>query len=321
MMDSTNNHYLQSEQWALAKHGSVWQDQTLVWQDQPLRTYVRSSPIGRIVFIPGFNPSPKSIADLTKILSTEYKSAVLCKLETCAPKNSELSSMLSENGWIKGRTTQYSHTVQFDLTKSAETLLKEMKKRARNEMNRAVNNGVFIRQLEVTEDELENMYKLLTSTASRKQFTVHDKHFLLTYWRAMHDAGMLRLFRAELNGQTLAQAVILVSKDGDRAWYKEGASTLFEPHLNAPRLVLWEIAQSLQKDGVKVFDLGGVPNPATHEQSRMKGIFTFKTAYSNNITAMMPVYELPLKPNRYKLWPKTELVLKKLAFKKGENWY
>lgn len=320
-MYSANNHYLQSEQWALARHGSVWEDQTLMWQQQPLRTYVRNSPIGSIVFIPGFHPLSDDIAEFTQFIKDNYPASVLCKLETCCPYSEELEASLKANGWQCGRTTQYSHTVQFDLTKTPQALLVEMKKRARNEMNRAINNSVTVHELEPTDSALKEMYQLLTSTANRKQFTVHDESFIFTYWGAMREAGMLRLFQATKDKQVLAAAVVLVSKDGQRAWYKEGASTLLEPQLNAPRLLLWEIAQILQKDGIQVFDLGGIPDPDTHEQSRMKGIFTFKTAYSNDITTMMPVYELPLKPTRYKLWPKTELVLKKLAYKKGENWY
>jgi serine/alanine adding enzyme len=320
-MQSLNNHYLQSEQWAVARHGSVWDDQTLVWHDVPLRTYVRSSPLGKVVFITGFQVDPTDVHDFTTFLRQQYKTAFLCKLETGAPEDHTLEQPLKQSGWKHGRTTQYSHTVELDLTKPTDALLKDMKKRARNELNRATNNGVEVVELSPIDDELDVMYKLLTSTASRKQFAVHDKHFLFTYWRAMRDASMLRLFQAKKDGQILAAAVILVSKDGQKAWYKEGASTLLEPQLNAPRLLLWRIAQTLQEDGIKNFDLGGIPDPATYEHSQMKGIFIFKTAYSSEITKMMPVYELPLKPLRYKLWPKTEVALRKTAQKQGGNWY
>jgi serine/alanine adding enzyme len=318
---SLNNHYLQSEQWAVARHGSVWGDQTLVWHDVPLRIYVRSSPLGKVVFIPGFQPPAEDVSDLTAFLRQHYKDAFLCKLEATAPENTQLKEALEQNGWKRGRITQYSHTVQFDLTKPTDVLLKDMKKRARNEMNRARNNGVEALKVEPTDNELDTIYGLLTKTAARKQFSVHDKQFLYTYWRAMRDAGMLRLFQAKKDSQILAAAVIIVSQDGQKAWYKEGGSTQLEPTINAPRLLLWEIAKRLQADGVKTFDLGGIPDPATYERSRMKGIFIFKTAYTPEITKMMPVYELPLKPLKYKFWPKTEVALRKIAQKQGGNWY
>lgn len=327
-MYTTNNHYQQSEQWALARHGSVWRDETLVWQDQPLRTLVRSSPLGKIVFIPGFYPDSNNIPALTNFLRSEYQTAFICKLETLVPKDERLIKSLQKSGWESGRTTQYSHTVQFDLTTSPEILLRNMKKRARNELNRAVKNNVKVVEMPAHDNQLDVMYELLANTAARKKFSVHDKHFLFTYWRAMRDAGMLRLFQAQQSSETnvtekkiLAAAIIIVSQDGKRAWYKEGASTLLESQLNAPRLLLWEVAKKLQKDGVQVFDLGGIPEPITYEHSHMKGIYIFKTAYSPNITTMMPVYELPLKPLRYKLWPKTEIALRKLSHKQGSNWY
>ncbi len=87
------------------------------------------------------------------------------------------------------------------------------------------------------------------------------------------------------------------------------------------RLLLFEAAKTLKKEGYKVFDLGGVPDPATYEQSHMRGIFIFKTGFNREIMEMMPAYELPLNKTLYRLWPKLELAYLKQARLRNKRWY
>ena len=271
--------------------------------------------------MPGYHVPHNQIKELVNTIKSELPRNVTCKLETCSPYDESLCKALEDQGWVKGRTTQYSHTVQFDLTRPIEVLRAEMKKRARNEINRAVANDVQVIEQTITEASITQMYELLKNTASRKQFSVHDKNFLFTFWQEMAQAGRMRMFFAMHGTQIITAAVIILSQDGKQAWYKEGASVPESNGLNAPRYLLWEIAQALKVDGVESFDLGGVPDPATYESSSMKGIFIFKTAYTAEITRMMPAYELPINKTKYKLWPKTELVLRKLAHLRHNNWY
>ena len=305
----------------MAREGSVWHSTILQLDETAIRAYDRLSPIGQVVHLPGFSPQLTRIPALTELVRQKFPSAVTCKLETCQPYDGQLAQALQANGWLEARPTQYAYTVMLDLTKSPETLTKELKKRARNELNRARNNGVMVIERTPDDEHLELMYQLLTQTASRKQFSVHDKNFTFAYWRNMRQAGMLRLFFAEHEGLILAAAVVLVGYDGKQAWYKEGASTTEQTNINGARYLIWEIAKSLQAEGVKTFDLGGIPDPATYEASSMKGIYIFKTAYTSETVKMMPAYELPISPMRYKLWPKVELILRKNAQRQLGNWY
>ncbi|GAC1386778.1 MAG: hypothetical protein NVS1B7_3210 [Candidatus Saccharimonadales bacterium] len=317
----SNNHYLQSEPWAIARDDSPWHSQLIHIANQPVFVYKRKTPIGLVIHIPGLEPKTDNVKDLTEIVKNKFSKAVVCKLETCGPNNEMLANELLQHGWQQGRTTQYAYTVQLDLTKSVDQLKIELKKRARNEINRAMKNDVLVKEQQITPYTLNTMYQLLTATAQRKQFGVHDKDFTLKYWQAMHEATRMRLFFATKGPDILAAAVILISHNGLKAWYKEGASTLLAPTLNAPRYLLWEIALQLKATGIELFDLSGIPDPATYEMSTMHGIYVFKTAYNNTITPMMPAYELPLNQWAYKLWPKTELLLRKLSQARRKNWY
>ena len=89
----------------------------------------------------------------------------------------------------------------------------------------------------------------------------------------------------------------------------------------APRLLQWEIIKDLRHQGVTKYDFSGVPSPEEAAASHMKGLYVFKTGFSNDLTAYMPALELPLGP-LYKLWPKAEPQFLRLysGFKK-DFWY
>ena len=317
---TSTNHYLQSDAWALSRSKSPWKILDLQIDSETVRVYLRRTPLGLVVHILGYYPDQDHILLLTEALQRRFPRAITCKLETCAPYDKSLERVLIAHGWMPARTTQYTHTIQLDLTKSEAILRSELKKRARNEINRAINNQVKVIEKSPSDVQLEVMYKMLNNTATRKSFNVHDRSFIFTFWRSMREKGKLRLFFAEQHDVTLAGAMIAVSQDGKKAWYKEGASTTSQPGLNAPRYLLWKVALMLKASGIEVFDLGGIPDPATYGHSAMKGVFIFKTAYSPEITRMMPAYELPLNA-KYKLWPKLELALRKYAQSRHTNWF
>ena len=180
-----------------------------------------------------------------------------------------------------------------------------MKSRGRQEINYARRDGVTIEEADCSTEDFEMMHKLLKTTSERKSFGIREKQGVLKFWQAFREAGHLRLFFAKYEGHMIAGGVFIT--DGQStAWYKDaGSLPAFNKHFG-PRLLLWEAALAFQKDGYKTFDLGGTPGPDELETSSMKGVYIFKTAFTREVTTMMPAYELSIKPFRHLAWQHLE---------------
>jgi lipid II:glycine glycyltransferase (peptidoglycan interpeptide bridge formation enzyme) len=314
-------HFLQSEQWRDAKKLTGWQEHSVHAAGKELRYFRRLTPAGAVLYMPGIPMDKNVLADLTAHLTEKRRRNLVLKLETCTVYDESLVQLFERHGWRPSRNIQYAFTVRMGLRNGKDAVFADMKRRARNEIRRAVSEGVRIEEVSPTDEQLERMYQLLASTSRRKDFTIRDKTFMFTLWQAFRDAGKLRLFFAVHDKDILAGATILTDDTHSFAWYKDGASTTEKSNLYGARLMLWEIAQKLCDDGYKMFDLGGIPNPDSFMESHMKGIYIFKSGFNKEVTRMMPAYELPLSRFSYKLWPKLELVYLKLYKTFNRMWY
>ncbi len=314
-------HYLQSDSWAKVRERSAWKPGDISLATRTVRYFRRRTPAGSVLFIPGFVPvSLEELKELTEKVKKVRGNNICCKLESCTAHNDDLVRMFEQAGWKPARITQYEYTVRIDLRQSVEALRAGMKKRARNELNRATKDGVQVEEVDPTTDNLETMYALLRDTSKRKDFSIRNKTFVMKFWESFRQAGQLKLFFAKHDNDVIAGAIVVTDATGTMAWYKDGASVTSKAAHYGPRLLLWEIAKNLKQGGYTTFDLGGIPNPADYERSRMKGIYIFKTAYTRDVTHMMPAYELPLSSS-YKVWPKLELAYRKLYFAMSKLWY
>ncbi|HSX27342.1 MAG TPA: peptidoglycan bridge formation glycyltransferase FemA/FemB family protein [Patescibacteria group bacterium] len=317
-MHAAYKHFLQSPEWAKVNRHSGWQPFEFA---HDISAFIKRTPLGNVVYIPGFAPkTQEELEKLTSVVRGLRKNIVLVKVDPCVPEDTETTQWFSKSGWSPARSAQYAFTVQLDLTKPQETLLKELKSRARYEVNFALRSNVVVEEVEPTDREIERMFELLSETSKRKDFTIRDKAVTIGTWQAFRDSNKLKLFFAKHDKKIISAAVVLT--DGKNfAWYKEGASNPTMSKFFGTRLLLFEAAKTLKKEGYKVFDLGGVPDPATYEQSHMRGIFIFKTGFNREIMEMMPAYELPLNKTLYRLWPKLELAYLKQARLRNKRWY
>ena len=107
---------------------------------------------------------------------------------------------------------------------------------------------------------------------------------------------------------------------GERAYYKDGASTRQHANLFASRSMHWQIMQDLQKNGCKIYDLCGVMR-AHHLDAKNAGLYTFKTGFADPVE-LQGSYILSLGKLRYKAWAKLEPTLTKLYLRlRNDLWY
>lgn len=299
-MTAQNPNYMQTDIWANHKAKFGWKVEPINFQDQTYYSYSRYVPIlGRLNYLPNISGiTIDNSAEFTKLMRPRQGFGV--KLELYQPYDADILKSLVANGWkLASKHIQYRDTVLIDLRPSENDIFMSFKSRCRNEARKAINLGVTIEEVEANDVNLTLMHKLIQSTSRRKDFFVRDEAFTKSYWEAFKSAGQLHLFFAKYKNEVLAGAVVLVV--GDSAWYKDGGSVRDKGNLMAPRLLQWEVIKKLRAQGVKQYDLSGVPKESELESSSMRGIYTFKTGYSNNVAALMPTLELPLNA-KYKLW-------------------
>lgn len=314
-------HFLQSDEWASVKAKTPWKPKEIILSNNDrIKLYRRLTPGGSVQYVPGFNPtSPEDIAVLTKCIKRTKGVQLVTKVEPCAPYDQRVIDWFIQSGWVIANNAQYAHTVVIDLTKTEDRLLNEMKSRARRDVNLSARRGVVVESIEPTDDNLRIMYQLLKTTSRRKKFNVRDKDFIMAFWKEFRKTNRLKVYFAKHELDLLAGAVVI--HNGQTAWYKEGASMTHKSNLCAPRLLLWEIAKDLKKSGIEAFDLSGVPDPSTYENSKMKGLYIFKSGYTQEATNMMPAFELPHYDLTYKAWPVAEKGIIKAYQAFSKIWY
>ncbi len=302
-------HYMQTDTWAAVKQAYGWR-----YKKSPLAVhgldevgiYSRAVPgLGRLYYVPNLDGvTLENAADFSGQIRQAVSNGFAIKLELYQPYDEQLLAALEKAGWRKARKhVQYRHTVQVDLKPDEQAILAGFKKRCRYEIKKSQSMGVVVEEAKPTDGNLQAMYELMQATSRRNKFYIRDNKFTMQYWQAFREKGSLRLFFARHQGDTLAGAVVLIH--GDKAWYKDGGSVRTKASHLAPRLLQWEIMRALKAGGVKTYDLGGIPDPASYESSSMPGIYVFKAGYAREAVRFMPALELPLS-RRHKLWPKAE---------------
>lgn len=303
-------HYMQTATWAAIKNHAGWKTETIICPDLPVGqiiVYKRLVPsLGNLFYIPGLmGLDTKNCKAATELLKQRMgRKGFTVRLELNEPHDEDLLQSLRDIGWLQSaKHVQYRDTIAVDLTPSKDAIWMSLKSRGRYEVLQAEKFGVRAQAVEPTDENLQKMYELMRETSARNKFFIRDNAFSMKYWQAFRAKGQLRLFFATHEGDLLAGAIVIST--GKLAWYKDGGSVRLKANMMAARYLQWEIMRTLKKEGVELYDLGGIPAPEHQQNSSMHGIYVFKSAYSKQTVKLMPTLELPLN-SRYKLWPKAE---------------
>ena len=302
-------HFMQSSVWKNTKAKSQWKATRLLidgkkWQ-LPVQMFSRTVPgFGRLHYAPELGGvTADNIADVTKQLRAQYRRGGAIKVELYEEYSDDLIKAFETVGWRRGNSVQYRLSVAIDMSGSQDELFMSFKGRARNEIRMAQKSGVTVQQVEVTDENLDHLHRLMNVTSARSGAFFRGREYLDNYWHEFSKAGQGSLYFAYHEGDLLAAAYVI--KYGEHAWYKDGGSVREKTELKAPRLLLWQIMTDLQAEGVTNFDLSGIPEDHELATSHMKGLYTFKTGFARGTKKFMPAMELPL-GKLYPAWPKAE---------------
>ncbi len=320
-----NPHFMQSNAWAMSRKNSSWQvSRTFLETNKegyPLQLFSRLVPgLGKLYYAPeisGININ--NLPKFTEIIQQKFSNGLAIKVELYQPYDEKLIDTFIQNGWVKANSVQHRSTVIVDLSGSEEELFARIKSRARYEVRTAQKNNVKVEKVEINKLNLDLLFDLINITAKRTGAFFRKKDYFDNYWNSFNEAGQGSLYFAWYNKEMIAGAYVI--DFGEFAWYKDGGSVRSKSKLMGSRLLQWEIMRDLQKRGIKSYDLSGIPAEKDKLTSSMKGLYTFKTGFSNETSSFMPAMELPT-AKRYLIWPKAEQqFLRAYSVLTNDFWY
>lgn len=181
-------------------------------------------------------------------------------------------------------------TVQLDLEKSEEELLKEMRKNTRYEIRKASRIGVKVKQSRDPND-IKIFYKHQIKLAQKHKFVPFSFDFLHQQFKAFVKDNQAVLFHAYKDGVLLASAyVIFYNRE---AVYHYGISTPQNSKLPGSYACLWEAICKVKKRGMTSFNLWGVA-PKDQHSHRFAGVSLFKRGFGGKDVKYLPTHDLPL---------------------------
>lgn len=262
----------------------------------------------------------KHIGKAYKCLFIQLEPNVIQPHVSNSPSQTNKNWKLELGNWNLPKATHplfTKHTLQIDLTKSEEDLLKAMHPKARYNIKVAQKHGVTIEEKN-TKDGFETFWKLTKETTSRQQFYAHTKKYHLSQWETLpHKASpqtlSSHLLFATYNGKPLTAWILFIFKD--MLYYPYGASSQEHRETMHSTLMMWEAIRFGKKHHLKSFDLWGAAAPNTPSSDPWFGFTQFKERFGPQRIEFIGSFDLVINPilyQGYKIADKLRWTLLKL---------
>lgn len=204
-----------------------------------------------------------------------------------------------------GHPLQPQQTIVLDLSKSEDELLGAMREKTRYNIRLAERKGVEVVNVvhrEVKED-FEVFWKLLSETATRQGFSVHQKKYYELLSNMRTDGMSNEFFFAHLrddHDEMLAVALVNIHRDPhtgvSSATYLHGASSRNHKELMAPHLLHWRIMQDAKRRNIDSYDLWGI------DEEKWPGITRFKTGFGGSHIEYPASIDIIYRPRWYAIY-------------------
>ena len=181
-----------------------------------------------------------------------------------------LSPMLPSIGF---KSLQRHITFRVDLTKEESKLWRDLNKKCRNSLRKAMKMGIKIEEIDL--DGLEQYYDLYLGAQKRRGSPPHSFDFFRRVYNTFKPAGLLWMTLAMYNDKPIAGVMVFCFKD-KLYWFGNVTNRKYAS-LNPTNLLLWHIIQRGIENNFRVFDLG-----QTREEDR--GVYHFKSGWGGSET-------------------------------------
>jgi FemAB-related protein (PEP-CTERM system-associated) len=181
-----------------------------------------------------------------------------------------LSPMLPSMGF---KSLQRHVTFRIDLTKEESKLWRDLKKKCRNSLRKAMKLGIKIE--EVSFAGLKQYYDLYLAAQKRRGSPPHSFDFFHRVYDAFKPAGLLWMTLATYDDNPIAGVMVFSFKE-QLYWFGNVTNRKYSS-LNPTNLLLWHTIQRGIENNFRVFDLG-----QTREDDR--GVYHFKKGWGGSET-------------------------------------
>lgn len=178
--------------------------------------------------------------------------------------------------------------MHLDIRGDEDEVLANMTEKWRYNIRLAARKGVVIR-VGATEDDLRVFYRILETTGKRDGFLIRSFDYFKTMHEVMAQRGMLKLFMADYQGQTIAASIALCF--ADRCWYVYGASGNENRNVMPNHALQWAMIQWAKEKGCPVYDFRGVPCDLSPEHP-LYGLVRFKKGFGAYPVKYVGEYEI-----------------------------
>ncbi len=211
----------------------------------------------------------------------------------------QIREFLFSHGCVPGKALFTPYTFQLSLRPTEEELLASFHQKTRYNLNLAQKKGVQIVE-DTTTTGLEEYLTLLSETTKRQGFYAHTKEYYTKMFAILSKSGMLHIFKAVLDGQTLSVWIIFVFNG--KLYYPYGASSREHREVMANNLLAWKVIQFGKSLGCEVFDMWGSLGPNPNQNDPWYGFHKFKEGYGGKLVEFVGSYDLVFNPTMYKLF-------------------
>ena len=183
--------------------------------------------------------------------------------------------VLDGNEWPSSRDVTKYETLVIDLDQSSDGIFeRSIDSKRRNMIRKAERSGV--RVVEGSVADVDRFYdRLMRPTNAKAGIPLHPKDYYTKLLRQFGGTGMLKLFFAECEGETLAAILVVLNRWVAHYWI--GAKADDVENLGQGELLQWHAIQFAKQQGSKYYDLCG------YEPGRLPRIAEFKADFSKHI--------------------------------------
>lgn len=184
-------------------------------------------------------------------------------------------------------------TLQLDLEKTEEKLLREMRKTTRYLIKKALIEKDLKVEKSLQLKDVDLLYQLQKETAKRNHFIPFPLEFFKAEFKTFLKDDQIRLFKAVYQEKVLSIALIIFY--GKEAVYHYSGSSSSNRKVPSSYLLQWEAIKEAKKRKCKVYNLWGVA-PLDDSKHRFAGVGLFKRGFGGKEVNYLHAHDLPLQP-------------------------
>ncbi len=252
---------------------------------------------------------PNLKLQIVKILLEELKKlarkerASFIRIQPVWPRTEQNTQIFRDLNFRPGPL--YLHpelTLELDLSKSQEELLKDMRKTTRNLIKR----GLKTPELKViemsTKEGLEIFWELYEATAKRHNFVAFSKNYLEKEFEAFSKDNLVSILITYYQQKPISGAYIISWQGG--AYYHHGASLPIQHNLPTSYLLQWQAILKAKYQGLKSYNFWGIAEDDAKLKNthRYFGLTLFKKGFGGRKLEYVKTQDFVISPIYFVNW-------------------